>query len=218
VVTLPERLPGPVILGHYYHIYADGPWEPIVEEHWDKLRDSGLLFMIEFFRVGVVGSEENRARVRELLPMLEIVAEASEGWEQVTLEKLLEGAQTFDGAILYAHTKGAWSTSELARQWRVSMTYDTVTRWRECVEALYTVDTAGPYWLKSHEPEHKDHKHFFAGNFWWARTDYLRRLDPPKNEHRFQAEGWVGLGEPTVQNMREGYSYWGNFWSPDGIK
>ena len=204
-------------LGHYYHIYADGPWEALVEEHWDKLRDSGLLFMLEFFRIGVVGSEENRAKVRELLPMLEIVAEASEGWEQVTLEKLLEGSQTFDGAILYAHTKGAWSDSDLAHTWRVSMTYDTVTRWRECVEALHTVDAAGPYWLQSQEPEHREHKHFFAGNFWWARTDYLRRLDPPKNEHRFQAEGWVGLGEPTVHNMREGYSYWGNFWEPQEV-
>ena len=204
-------------LGHYYHIYADGAWEPIFGEHWEKLRESGLLFMLEFIRVGVVGSEENRAKVRETLPMVDIVAEESEGWEQVTLNKLLQGAQSFDGAIFYAHTKGAWSDSDLAHTWRVSMTYDTVTRWRECVEALYKVEAAGPYWLHSHEPEHRDHKHFFAGNFWWARTDYLRRLDPPKNEHRFQAEGWVGLAEPTVHNMREGYSYWGNFWEPQEV-
>ena len=91
-------------LAHYYHIYADGPWQGIFREHWEKLRVSGLLFMLEFFRVGVVGSEENRASVRESLPMVEIVAEASDGWEQVTLEKLHEGAQTFDGAIFYAHT------------------------------------------------------------------------------------------------------------------
>ena len=205
-------------LGHYYHLYADGPWKPIFEEHWEKLRVSGLLFMLEFFRVGLVGSEENRARVRESLPMVEIVAEASEGWEQVTLEKLLEGSQTFDGFIFYAHTKGASSNSELARQWRVSMTHDTVTRWRTCVEALYQADAVGPYWLKSDEPEHKEHKHFFAGNFWWARAYYLRELPPPRNDHRFQAEGWVGLGDPTVHNMREGYSYWGNFWSPNETK
>jgi hypothetical protein len=204
-----------VNLGHYYHLYADGPWEHIFSEHWDKLRDSGLLFMLEFFRVGVVGSEDNRARVRESLPMVDIVAEAEKGWEQVTLTKLRQDAEIFDGAILYAHTKGAWANTDLAREWRVSMTHDTVTRWRECVEALERVEAAGPYWLKSHEPEHKDHGHFFAGNFWWARTDYLRKLDPPRNENRYQAEGWVGLKDPTVHNMREGYSYWGNFWQPE---
>jgi hypothetical protein len=36
-----------------------------------------------------------------------------------------------------------------------------------------------------------------------------------KNENRFQAEGWIGLGSPSVRIMREGLSYWGNFWEPD---
>lgn len=203
-------------LGHYYHVYADGDWRGIVAEHVNKLRHSGLLFMLDFFRVGVVGSDDNRAKVAEALQLADVVVEASDGWEQVTLNKLREDAETFDGAILYAHTKGSWSQSDLARYWRVSMTYDTVTRWRECVDALRTVDAAGAYWLQSDQPEHEEHKHFFAGNFWWATTNYLRTLPAPKNEHRFQAEGWVGLSEPRVHNMREGLSFWGNFWEPGG--
>ncbi len=107
-----------------------------------------------------------------------MTVEADEGWEQVTLNKLLDFCQTDDGAVLYAHTKGSWSQTELARVWRVSMTHDVVTRWRECVHGLEKVQAAGPFWLKSWEPEHVDHESFFAGNFWWARSDYIRTLKP----------------------------------------
>jgi hypothetical protein len=204
-----------VKLGHYYHLYADGPWRPIVFDHVDELTRSGLAAMLDYFRVGIVGTEENREAVKDALPFAEVVAEAEQGWEQVTLDKLLEESKSFDGAIFYAHTKGAWSDSELARQWRVSMTYDTVTRWEECVGALDSVQVAGAYWLRSFEPEHAEHLNLFAGNFWWARSDYVRTLDPPRTDHRYQAEGWIGLGDPTAHNMREGYSYWGNFWTPN---
>jgi hypothetical protein len=174
---------------------------------------SGLIDNLDDLFLGIVGTSENRDKVKAELPGV-CVAESATGWEQVTLQKLHDFAQTDDGAIFYAHTKGAWSNSELATQWRVSMTHDTVTRWQECVKALRTVEAAGPYWLKSWEPEHVDHDFFFAGNFWWARSDYIRTLSPVSVSNRYQAEGWIGLNKPTVKNMRDGYSYWGNFWQP----
>jgi hypothetical protein len=195
-------------------VYADGDWLTPATEHLEELVISGLLDNLDDMFLGIVGTPENRERVKRELPGV-CVAECATGWEQVTLTALHDFAQTDDGAIFYAHTKGAWSQSELARQWRVSMTHDTVTRWPECVTALQSVEAAGPYWLKSWEPEHADHDYFFAGNFWWARSDYVRRLDPVGVDNRFQAEGWVGLRQPTVHVMREGYSFWGNFWSPN---
>ena len=95
------------------------------------------------------------------------------------------------------------------------MIHDTVTRWRECVRALNRVQTAGPCWLKSEDPMHKEHSKFFAGNFWWARSDYVAGLPRVKNENRFQAEGWIGLRSPSVKIMREGLSYWGNLLEPN---
>jgi hypothetical protein len=202
-----------VRLTHFFHVYADGDWLTPATEHFEELRVSGLLGELDGIYLGVVGSRENRRKVKRTLRHY-VTAEADEGWEQVTLQAVREFAQTDDGAVFYAHTKGAWSNSELARQWRVSMTHDTVTRWQECVTALRTVEAAGPYWLKSWEPEHVDHDFFFAGNFWWARSDYIRTLSPVSVSNRYQAEGWIGLNKPTVKNMRDGYSYWGNFWQP----
>lgn len=203
-----------VRLTHFYHVYADGDWRVPARDHFAALEASNLTDNLDSVRLGIVGCESNREQVKNNLPGV-VVCESDTGWEQVTLNKVREFAQSDDGAILYAHTKGAVARSELSSRWRVSMIHDTVTRWRECVEALGTVDAVGSYWLKSSEPEHSDHGFFFAGNFWWAQSSYLRKLDPVRNENRFQAEGWVGLGNPSVKVMREGLATWGNFWAQD---
>jgi hypothetical protein len=199
---------------HFYHVFADGDWETPAEEHIEALVASELIDNLSDMFLGIVGAPPNRDRVKRKLPGV-VVAEAETGWEQVTLNALHDFAQTDAGAIFYAHTKGAWSQTELARQWRVSMTHDTVTRWQECVQALTMVHVAGPFWLKSRDPEHQNHDHFFAGNFWWARSDYVRALDPVGVENRYQAEGWIGLNKPIAKNMRGVYPHLGNFWRPN---
>jgi hypothetical protein len=201
-------------LAHFYHVYADGHWEDAAFAHVEALESSGLLDELDEMFLGIVGGVEKRAVVKRELPGV-VITECDEGWEQVTLQALHEYSKENSAKILYAHTKGAWSNSELARQWRVSMTYDTVTRWREAVEALQECDVAGPYWFQSREPEHVDHEHIFGGNFWWARSDYVSTLDPVQTDTRFRAEGWVGLKQPRAHVLRTGYPFWGNFWSND---
>lgn len=200
-------------LAHFYHIFVDGHYRRPLDEHMLALETSGLLYELDEFFVGLVGSEENRRQAKKVIPGV-VIAEAETGWEQTTLSVLHDYAKDNDWFVFYAHTKGAWSNDELARQWRVSMTHATVHKWQECVDALTRVDAAGPYWLLSDEPEHKEHDYFFAGNFWWARSDYLARLPNLRYENRFQAEGWVGLAKPTVHVTHKGYPYWGNFWLP----
>lgn len=198
-------------LSHFYHVFADGDWMKPAQEHFKALVTSELLENLDMIHLGIVGSRENRLRVAKTLPGV-VVAEADEGWEQVTLQKLHQHAQTDVGIIFYAHTKGAWSQSILADRWRASMTHDTVTRWRDCVEALQTVQACGAHWIRSHMPEHREHEHFFGGNFWWARSDYVRTLEPVKTDTRFQAEGWIGLNNPSVANLRTGEPTSSNFW------
>jgi len=204
------------MLAHFYHVYADGVWEAPVEEHLHALTVSGLLENLDDVFVGIVGSRENRAAVKERFPAV-VIAEADTGWEQLTLLKLHDYAMKHEGKIFYAHTKAAHQDDEYRAKWRRAMTYDTVTRWRECVDALDVVGVAGPYWMSSRDSEHKDHQKFFGGNFWWARTNYLRALPPVGLEHRWQAEGWIGLAGPSVKIMREGIPSWGNFEVPNVV-
>ena len=205
-------------LTHFFHVYADGNFSTPIVEHFTEARISGLLDALDSVRVGIVGTPENRDRVLDLFDELEVpvmvVADSATGWEQVTLAGLHKFCQDDDGFVFYGHTKGSWSSDPIAHPWRVTMIRDTVTAWRDCVDALGLVQAAGSYWLRSDMPEHHDHKFFFAGNYWWARSDYVRTLEPVGVETRFQAEGWIGLGEPSVKKMRAGLSTWGNFWQP----
>jgi len=203
-------------LGHYYHVYAGGDWREIVADHVDAIVKSGLMDELDFFRVGIVGPESERAEVKRALPFAEVVAEASDGWEQHTLDALHRYAlaETIPSGVLYAHTKGASSGGLLAHAWRVSMTHDVITGWKQAVTRLAVKDAVGAFWMDSDRPEHVGHKYFFGGNFWWATVNYLKRLSPIGWEHRFKAEGWIGLANPDVANLREGVPIFGHFYTP----
>jgi len=199
-------------LKHFYHLYADGHWLKAASTHFEAADQAGLLQACATY-VGIVGKERDPA-IAWLGDRATIIAEADTGWEQVTLTAMLTVIQAGD-LVCYAHTKGAGYPSDLATAWRYSMTYDVICRWRERVQDLQQHQASGPFWLKSDMPEHRDHRHFFAGNFWWARADYLLTLDPPLQQTRYQAEGWIGFGDPIVACCRPGLSYWGNFYDGD---
>jgi hypothetical protein len=193
-------------LHHFFHVFADGSWRLPLGEHLAALKHSGLARNLDGFYYGVVGSEDRRKQVKKVLPG-ECVAEAETGWEQVTLSKVREFAQHHSGLLLYGHTKGAGFPRKLADLWRRSMIYDNVVRWQEAVEGLQQADVAGSHWLTSPDHEHKHHRYFFGGNYWWAHLDYLRTLPPVGNDHRHQAEGWIGLRDPKPFILRDGYAH-----------
>jgi hypothetical protein len=116
-------------LAAWYHAYVDGDWTEPVLEHVDALLAadfSGPVYL------GLVGASMWRGAARDAFDPLDVrvAVEADSGFEQVTLAKVREYAQTHDGAVLYAHTKGAADASEFRKQWRRSMTRRVVSDWR----------------------------------------------------------------------------------------
>jgi hypothetical protein len=207
---------------HWYHCYADGAWEVPAAEHVKALRDWG--FRADGITVGLVGSAEKVSAARDwftselngLGPLDFISAET--GFEHVTLQALHSWARGYDGeaAVLYAHTKGAGNPHTGTGHWRHVMTTAVVSRWRACAALLEDgYDAAGAAWMLS--PWYK--AWFFAGNFWWARSDYLARLPelpPPDSVEgtavvfghggRYDAEAWLGLGNPRAYDLTPGWS------------
>lgn len=202
---------------HYFHCYAAGAWSGPVRDHFTALGRAGL----DDTRttVGLVGPEADRRMARErvtelcakwALPVPSDWLEEEDGWEQVTLLRLHEDlhADDDDYAVLYMHTKGAANDLDSSAAWRRSMTRALVGSWEECTGYLERgYDAVGCHWVKS--PEWPEQAPFFAGNFWWARASYLRTLDKPLNETRWQAETWVSLGEPQVHDMLPGWPNYG---------
>ena len=185
-------------LHHFYHVYADGDWLNILENHINYLIDYDIYNNLDTFQIGIVGNKNNIQQVKSFLFNKNIkyiiCNEQESGFEQVTLNKLYEFSLINDGYVFYAHTKGATSDNHF---WRRLMMYYNIVKWKECVNFLNeNYDIVGAYWIKpNHLWEHADHDYFYAGNFWWANLNYIRKLNYPLNNHRYNAEGWIGLNE-----------------------
>lgn len=190
---------------HYYHIYANGSWFPAVNEHISAAKHSGLLKNLHEMKIGIVGDLEERLIVKDWLLNngvdYSIIAEEDIGWEQVTLNKLYEDSKSIDGYVLYAHTKGSANRHISSNTpWRRTMCYYNVIHWRNCVKELANNDICGIYWMEMPEqPEHVDHKWFFAGTYWWANMKYIRELPPLLMNHRWNAEGWIGMSKKQIK-------------------
>jgi len=196
-------------LHHFYHIYSNGSWETPLGEHIEALKLSGLLYELSSLNFGIVGNEESRNKVKDYLinnvdVYYEVCTEVDEGWEQETLDKLLDFSQDNSGYIFYAHTKNAVDKTTLHIKWRNSMTYFTVMKWRDNVSALDTgCSAAGTHYLAMDRRfEYKD-AGFFGGNFWWTNLKYIRKFPKPLREGRFDAESWIGHLKHVVEEYGE---------------
>jgi hypothetical protein len=191
-------------VAHWYHVYAAGAWQEPLSEHLAALEHSGF---DGSFHVGLVGSPQERAAViRELsgIRPLDGVVEFTDGWEQVTLKAVREYARSHEGAVLYAHTKGAAFPRLWGTLWRRSMTRELVGQWRAAAHSLAGgFDAVGCHWLTS--AYQSVTTPFFGGNYWMATTEYIRRLPPCPEQTRFDAERWVGIANPRVLDMLAGF-------------
>ncbi len=203
-------------LYHFYHVFADGNWQPILIEHLATLKKSGLSERLSTLHIGCVGHPENRRRVRHWLEALnvpfEMVTQADTGYEQVTLDSLYQFSLANQGWVLYAHTKGAANENDTVfrHRWRRSMSFFTISCWSQTITHLDTCDAVGCHWLTAEEYSVpiKSHYPFFGGNFWWARLDYLSRLGPPTTTSRYHAESWIGQ-DPLIRihDLRPGWPH-----------
>ncbi len=175
----------------FYHLWTTGAWEQPAAEHLEALRASEFPAPL---LVGLVGRPESRQRALDVLGDVQVVAEADEGFEQVTLAALREYAQEHDQPIMYGHSKGASDPSPWKVEWRQSMTRHLIGEWREALAAIEEgADLAGPHWINDlGMPRH------FSGNFWMGSAAYLRTLPPCSTGDRMDAEFWVGQNDPAV--------------------
>lgn len=215
-------------LRHYYHIYADGDYRHIVREHAQALYDSDLIANLSKLHFGIVGHSSNVSAAIDLL--MEIIPDwdfswntAPEGFEQETQDVLwrdcVEAVTPFH--VLYGHTKGAWSQSTINEVWRRAMVRSTVKKWKRAVSKLEgNIGAAGPFWAPFNNGVDlgiTTGTQYFAGTFWWAKSEAIAKIGPPERSSRWGAESWIGkittLPEPydvfnlldvplTVQTLR----------------
>jgi len=120
-----------------------------------------------------------------------------------------EAEEPFD--ICYIHMKGLtrWGNPNV-EDWKKWLNWCIIERWQDNVKALKEYDTSGPNW-------NSDPWLHYSSNFWWARSEYVAKLETlihphykmktgttqfaphPEIKHwRFDHEAWIGSGNPNA--------------------
>jgi hypothetical protein len=201
---------------HFYHLWLGGDWKDIAGEHLSSLRRAEFPGGIQ---IGLVGSPNARAEAQNWLDRrwnYGIADEAAEGFEEVTLHALhkLAKALSPDTPILYAHNKGAFHSHPENNAWRREMTDYLVTAWPERTAELKEYDVTAWRWLPKGTIDPfgvPTTGPMAAGNFWWARAGYVKKLPPLPpvltEDNRHEAENWLGTCDPRAKN-EDGKNGW----------
>lgn len=181
----------------YYHVYQGGDPDilnDIVQEQLAYIQRSSLWG--RFNRLVVVTTH---GRNLELPSDPRIEVRRGKGSivnERMTLQEMYRDMQGMDAVVLYWHTKGATSHSRPVTCWRRFLMEWTVSHWEEdAMLLLRSQGAVGP--IYSHYPWGRSplgNTHFFAGNFWWSKSEHIRGLIEPfsvSSEDRFVWEGWI---------------------------
>lgn len=201
----------------------------IVHEQMLEAERTGLLTAASEFHAGLNGGQESLGIARAVLPKTaDIVLHGltchTENRTLLELERWLPTHP--DWYVLYFHSKGATHAAgdDFTGRWRGCMMKNAVRHWLRCVSDLDTAyEAVGSHWMIP--PATPAGQHIFAGNFWWATSDFLRTLPSLEArdrikvsgldaaESRYESEVWLGNG-PRVPRVRD---YHGPLWNPSKI-
>lgn len=200
----------------------------IISRQVIDLQSSELLNSATEVHVGVNGGEESELFARALFPepsklVYHGLESRNENLTLVMLEKWLSDHP--DWNVLYLHSKGASRPpgDSMGDLWRGCMMRHLVMNWRQCVVDLETHDAVGCHFMEP--PATPTRQFIFAGNFFWATSNFLRTLPSIYErdrikvsgigslESRYESEVWIGNG-PRIPKVKD---YHGPNWNPSKI-
>jgi hypothetical protein len=176
----------PATLGVFYHIACMINWQEVVTEQLRLLSFVGLTEA----NACVLGSQQDAdwciseaARLGVVL-RVPFVAPDISLCEGPTLQMVHDWARDNpDGAALYFHTKAVSRHNDgVKTRWRHVMAKHVIGDWGRCLDDLAVADMCGVAWHT------QPGMPYFAGNFWMARCDWIRHLQPIE-EYRTR-HGW----------------------------
>ncbi|MCH4100455.1 MAG: hypothetical protein LKF06_07655 [Prevotella sp.] len=206
----------PVIYG-MYHIYCDTGWEKLVSLQMSHLKASGLFFRTKRFFVSCITVHPGDIeKLKMIIPddRLQIISVSSDAhlYEYPALDYIKRKCDAGDCYFYYFHTKGiSYHASRKSdyhfkkfkrneEAWRNLMEYFLMDKWEVAVNVLNEgYDTYGSYRYPPQYPHQPGHFYMYAGNFWWVRSEYVRKLQVIRKDQRgdrFLAERWIYQQHP----------------------
>jgi hypothetical protein len=124
-----------------------------------------------------------------------------------------------DYKVLFFHSLGVSRSDptvlKYKLKWKDYMETLLIKNWKQCVDLLDHYDCVGteyiPFATYKEETIQFEAPHY-QGFFWWANTNYLRKLDPTYfyqdvEWQPYLCELWIGSGKPKAYNF---YTSWLN--------
>lgn len=187
-----------------YHIATIGRWKEIVEEQMNDLKESGLYDICEGIWYGCNCKECPEtlrtffASYSKVKPLSNALIPDQKTYENGTINAMLDFLRDRDpGYVLYIHSKGVTATHASQEDWRKYMMHWNVKKHKICTDILSRgFNTAGVCYINN------PFCAFYAGNFWWARSEYLMKKSKIKDvSNRQQAEWFLLRNTTTGKNV-----------------
>lgn len=169
----------------FWHICAINNWVEIVDDQFLTLQRSGLLNDCEEILVTFLG---NRKYADCLLKKNEKIRlknfhEDIKKYERICINDIGEWSKINDSLVFYFHTKGVSKPEfkENIWKWRKMMEYFLIDGYKSCLEHLQNNDVVGLSLCNVGTEASifgESHKWHFSGNFWWSKTEYIKKLLP----------------------------------------
>jgi len=172
----------------YIHVCCINNWKEIFNKLLFDIKESGLYNKIKTIKCNIL--KENKDIEMDIFKdnKIEIIGITNDInlYEKVTLNALHEHALVEDFNVLYLHTKGVKHNNGNINvtDWVKYLSYFNIYKHEICIEKIAEYDTVGVN-LQENPSIH------YSGNFWWSKSQYIRKLEKCNNENYNSPEFWL---------------------------
>ena len=168
----------------------------IIQRQFLKIKNSGLLDRCESINIGFVSTLDFPYETIKTHPKVKFVERKDAGNEGITTTalKLLCDKLYTDKLILYIHNRGMSHTEDSpSEDWTLMMEYFVIEKWQDSIKLLEDKYTCGcELWSHICRINPSDFIFHYSGNFWWARSEYIKLLNYPNFHNRHtESEDWI---------------------------
>jgi len=170
----------------YIHVSCINTWKTVFQKLLGDIKRSGLYDKAREIRIGVLGGCSRDAIFDD--PKISVMFDDGNLalHETSTINRLYEDAKRGDFDVLYLHTKGVTKVgSKPVEDWVDYMLHFAVHNHEKCIELLKGGRDAVGVNLLNEPAVH------YSGNFWWSKTEYIRRLERCEHTHYHAPEFWL---------------------------
>lgn len=171
----------------FHHVCFLNNGRQIFEEQIERIINSGLYKQATTIFFTLLGSPPANYIFPDKYQAI-FTEQSTLTYERKILEFMYAFSQSNTGDFFYLHTKGVSHYGKhnysCVEDWRRYMEYFLIDNWAICTKDLENYDAVGVNYR--HYPKH------YSGNFWWARSGYVKTSNPNFNyKDYYETENWI---------------------------